>query len=118
MAYGLHRLAQGNAERRVVNDRLEIASRVLAGLANNGKQTEEIFKSGGYNNFEKLRSYNVEQTLAWADALLAAERKTRPNVKCPHANSQQRWTSPCPNAANTWKYLGTFCTDCGAEVKP
>lgn len=55
--------------------RLEVAVSIAAGLAHNGRYVEEVFLSGGFNSVEKLRERVVEQSFAWADALLAEARK-------------------------------------------
>jgi hypothetical protein len=92
-----------------MNERLEIAARIMAGIVT---RPAAIPSDGNYIDSVALLS------VRWADALIAAERETRP--KCEHKNllvSERAYLGDTPGGPC---YMGAKarCADCGAEVKP
>jgi hypothetical protein len=83
----------------MLNDRLEIASRVLAGMAAGGRY---------YNGSEKT-------ALSLADALIAAELETRAKLAtCKHLRVRRLVDN---DGDHTPMKAYHTCLDCGAEVK-
>lgn len=90
-----------------MNDRLEIASRILAA-------TEPLRSSRSTHDWA---AEAVAEALGWADKLIAAELATRP--KCEHRRTNQ-FVVPEPylEAKGPGKYrVWTVCQDCGDDLK-